>query len=54
MFRPGETRHVIVVPLVDDAVPEIGEAFRISFDIVNNAHRTRSFTTVDVHDADRP
>jgi hypothetical protein len=52
VFAPGETRHVVRVVLVNDAVHEATEAFQVALDGIEGATATRSVATVTVTDDD--
>ena len=49
-FQPGETRHLILVPIVDDRVRENGEAFDVR--LSGRFHALRRTSTVFISDGD--
>jgi hypothetical protein len=52
VFRPGETRHLVRVVLVDDHVHEGTETFHVEIDRVEAATSARSVATVTITDDD--
>jgi hypothetical protein len=52
VFRPGETRHLVRVVLVNDRVHEPTETFRVELDRVEQATVARGVATVTITDDD--
>jgi hypothetical protein len=53
VFRPGETRHVVRVALVDDRGAEPTERFRVAVEEADHVHVSRGTADLTITDDDR-